>query len=326
MSLGRLASRTDPGCLQVVTLQGFANSFGTTVDDFPPDCRELIASTDFRFRILEGEERDQVILDVLKGIESDNQKIGGEKRREAWEKGWSENYHNFCEKGYDLNELIPRFIRLNQVIRLNRQYVMPSNPNFELDYFSVFRLWLFRKYLTDMDAVYEFGCGTGFNLVALAQLYPEKRLYGFDFVPSSRDVVNKIGEVYGWNIRGRLFDMTTPDESVEIAPNSAVLTFGSIEQLAGKFEAFLQFLLKRSPALCISLEPTIELYDEDDLLDYLAVKFHNKRGYTKNYLSRLRELENEGKIEILKTNRLFFGSLYMEGYSYMVWRPKKVKQ
>lgn len=309
-----------------VTLADFANSFGTTPEDIPEECRQQIASSDFRYKILEGEERDQVLLDVLKAIEADDQRIGAKEREETWEKGWSENYHNFCEKGYDLNELAPKFIRPNQLIRLNRQYVMPANPNFELDYFSVFRLWLFRKYLKNVDAVYEFGCGTGFNLVTLAQLYPEKRLYGFDFVPSSRDLVNKIGEVYSWNISGHLFDMTSPDKSVEIVPNSAVLTFGAVEQLAGRFGAFLEFLLKRSPALCINVEPTLELYDENNFIDYLAIKFHNRRGYTRNYLSRLRELENEGKIEILKTKRLFFGSLYMEGYSYMVWRPKKIGQ
>ena len=98
-----------------------------------------------------------------------------------------------------------------------------------------------------------------------------------------------------------------------------------IEQLASNFEAFLQFLLKHSPALCVHVEPTIELYDENNLVDYLAMKFHRKRGYTENYLTRLRELEAKNKIGILKVKRPFFGSLYMEGYSYMVWRPKKAR-
>jgi len=53
------------------------------------------------------------------------------------------------------------------------------------------------------------------------------------------------------------------------------------------------------------------------------MKFHRKRGYTENYLTRLRELEAQNEIEILKVKRLFFGSLYMEGYSYMIWRPNR---
>jgi len=306
-----------------VTLEDFARSFGTTVEDIPDDCRELIAKTDFKCKILEGEERDKVILDVLKKIETDQQIIGAEERQTTWEKGWEENLQDFIKSGYDLNKLVPKFIRPNQAVRLDQNYIMPSNPNFELDYFSIFRLWLFRKYLEEFDSVYEFGCGTGFNLVALAQLYPEKKLHGLDFVPSSRDLVNKIGEVHGWNMTGYLFDMLSPDESFKIESNSAIFTIGAVEQLASNFEAFLQFLLKCSPGLCIHVEPTIELYDENKLVDYLAMKFHRKRGYTENYLTRLRELEAQNEIEILKVKRLFFGSLYMEGYSYMIWRPNR---
>lgn len=306
-----------------VTVEDFARSFGTTVEDIPEECRALIAETDFRYRILEGEERDKVILDALKKIESDRQLIGAPERQDVWQRGWEENLRDFIESGYDLGTLTPKFIRPNQPIRFNRSYIVPSNPMFELDYFRVFRLWLFKKYLKDVDSIYEFGCGTGFNLVELAQLYPEKKLYGLDFVPASRDLVNKIGEVYGWKMTGHLFDMTAPEESFQIDDNSAVLTFGSMEQLADNFEAFLQFLLQRSPALCISDEPTIELYDENNLIDYLAIRFHRKRGYTENYLPRLRELEAQGKIELLKVKRLFFGSMYMEGFSYIVWRPRR---
>lgn len=306
-----------------VTLEDFARSFGTTVEDIPDDCRELIAKTDFRYKILIGEERDKVILDALERIESDRQVIGAPERQDVWQKGWEENLQDFIKSGYDLNKLVPKFIRPNQAMRLNRNYIVPSNPNFELDYFSVFRLWLFRKYLKDFESIYEFGCGTGFNLAILAQLYPEKKLHGLDFVPSSVELVNKLGEAYGWKMTGHLFDMLSPDDNFEMEDNSAIFTIGTVEQLASNFGAFLQFLLKRPPELCLHVEPTIELYDENNLIDYLAMKFHRKRGYTEGYLTRLRELEAQNKIEILKVKRLFFGSLYIEGYSYMVWRPKR---
>lgn len=313
-----------PKDIHEVTLGDFACSFGTTVEDIPRDCREFIAKTDFSYKVLTVKERDTVILNVLRKIESDQQIIGAPERQTAWEKGWGENLQDFIKSGYDLNKLVPRFIRPNQAARLDQNYIMPSNPNFELDYFSVFRLWLFKKYLKDFESIYEFGCGTGFNLVVLARLYPEKKLHGLDFVPSSVNLVNKLGEVYHWNITGHPFDMLRPDASFKVDDNSAIFTIGALEQLASNFEPFLQFVLKRSPGLCLHVEPTIELYDENNLVDYLAIKFHRKRGYTENYLTRLRELEAQNKIEILKVKRLFFGSLYMEGYSYIVWRPKKV--
>ncbi|MGD2095819.1 MAG: class I SAM-dependent methyltransferase [Phycisphaerales bacterium] len=306
-----------------LTLEDFASSFGTTIDDIDDDCRKLIAESDFRYRIPEGKEHDNIILDVLKKIDSDQQIVGAKERSDVWEKGWAENLKEFIDSDYDLNKLVPKFIRPSQIIRLNQNYAIPADPNFELDYFSVFRLWIFKKYLKDFDAIYDFGCGTGFNLTVLGKLFPEKRLYGLDFVPSSRDLVNKLGQVCCWNLTGHTFDMRLPDENLKIADNSAILTNGAIEQLAGDFEAFLQFLLKRSPALCIHVEPTIELYDEDNLVDYLAVKFHRKRGYTQGFLPRLQQLRDQGKIEIIKIKRLFFGSLFMEGYNLIIWKPDK---
>lgn len=310
----------EPTC--EVTLEDFARSFGTTIEDIPDECRQLIEGTDFTYEILTGPKRDAVILEVLKKIESDQQVIGARERQDVWEKGWSENLQDFVKSDCNLDCLVPKFIRPNQVVRLDGNYILPSNSNFELDYYAVFRLWLFKKYLSDFDCIYEFGCGTGFNLVVLARLYPGKELFGLDFVPSSVELVNKIGAAHQHNIKGRLFDMISPDETLTLGKNSAVFTIGSVEQLASRFDAFLQFLLDQSPSLCIHVEPTIEFYDDDLLTDYLAKKFHQKRGYTENYLTRLRELETQKKIEILKAKRPYFGSLFMEGYSYIVWRPK----
>lgn len=304
-----------------VTLKDFARSFGTTVKGIPAECKKLIKEKDFSYVVPQGKERDNIILGILKKIESDKQVIGAKERQDIWHNGWAENLSNFIKSGYRLDALVPRFIRPNQAIRFNQNYIQPTNANFELDYLSVFRLWLFRKYFQKIDSVYEFGCGTGFNLVALAKAYPDRFLYGLDFVQSSTDLVNKIGQVHKLKLQGRIFDMIHPDKSFKLSNNSAILTFGSIEQLASKFEPFLQYLIKQQPEICVHVEPAIELYDEDNFVDYLAIKFQGKRGYTHNFLPRLRELEKKGKIKILKVKRLFFGSLYMEGYNLIVWRP-----
>jgi len=305
-----------------ITLADFARSFGTDVGDIPVECTNLIENIDFGYRIIRGKERDKVILDVLRKIETDKQVVGAEQRRDIWETGWAENLREFIESGGNINVITPKFIRAGRPIRFAQKYIMPNNPNFELDYFSVFRLWLFKKYFSDYDSIYDFGCGTGFNLVTLARLFPEKRLYGLDFVPSAGELINKLAQQYKWKMTGILFDMISPDETLQLDENSVVFTSGAIEQLSGRFEAFLKFLLKRSPALCVHIEPTVELYDENNLVDYLAVRFHRKRGYTEGYLPRLKQLAKDGRAEILKVKRPFFGSLYMEGYSLIVWRPK----
>lgn len=305
-----------------LTIEDFAMSFGSSPEEFSDSCRKMIEETDFSYRTLEGKDRDLIILDVIKKIETDQQIIGASDRQGVWEKGWEENLNDFIESDYNLSKLVPRFIRPNRTVRLNQDYIEPVNADFELAYLSLFRRWLFENYLSEYDSVYEFGCGTGFNLVELTRLYPEKTLYGMDFVSSSVNLVNRLGEVYGWPIRGYLFDMISPDIRLELDENSAIFTIGAVEQLASRFDAFLEYLLAASPRLCIHVEPTIELYDEHNLVDYLAMKFHKKRGYTENYLTRLRELEGRGLIDILKVKRLYFGSLYMEGYSCLIWKPR----
>lgn len=306
-----------------VTLIDFARSFGTAVEDLPSACKKLIAEKDFSYEVMAGKERDDLLLQILKRIESDQQIIGAKERQDIWHDGWAENLDDFIKSGNNLKSLVPKFIRPAQVIRFNQDYIKPANPYFELDYLTVFRTWLFQKYFREVESVYEFGCGTGFNLVALAEIYPQKSLYGSDFVKSSCDLVNKIAEAYKLNLKGRVFDMINPDENFKLNINSAIFTIGAIEQLASKFEAFLQYLLKQSPKICVHVEPTIELYDENNLVDHLAIRFQGKRGYTHNFLPRLKELEKEKKIEILKIKRLYFGSLYMEGYNLMIWRPVK---
>ena len=302
-----------------ITLEDFAEAFGTTVEDIPDICKELISTTDFRYRKPILESRDAIILRVLKKIDEDKQIIGAVERKDVWEKGWAENLNSFKENE-NLDRLIPKFIRNGQAIRYKQDYIIPVSDTFELDFLKVFRLWLFNKYLYNCNPIYEFGCGTGFNLTTLADLFPDKVLKGSDFVPSSVELVNQIGKTYSLNLTGFLFDMITPDTSIKLEEGSGIFTSGAMEQLASKFEDFLQYLLVQSPKICLHIEPTLELYDENNLIDYLAMKFCTKRGYTRGFLPRLMELEAQGKVEIIKVKRLYFGSLYQEGYVLVIWR------
>ena len=305
----------------MISIDDFCKSFGTDKNSFSKECLSSIEETDFSYKILEHEERDNIILEILKKIESDQQRIGEPKRKTIWNNGWQENLDKFVGSGYDLESLIPKFIRDDQVIRLNGNYVKPNNPRFEYDYMTIFRKWLIENYFHPFKNVYEFGCGTGLNLVLLSETYPEKDLYGSDFVSASVKLVSEISTQKNKRIKARKFDMIHPDYDFRIEPNSIVFTFGAIEQLSSKFEDFIQYLLHFKPALCIHVEPTIELYDPNTLFDYLAMKFHRNRGYTEGLLTKIRELEEQGLAQLEKVKRLNFGSLFMEGYMYFVWKP-----
>jgi hypothetical protein len=173
-----------------------------------------------------------------------------------------------------------------------------------------------------VDAVYEFGCGTGYHLVALAQRFPDKKIKGLDWAEASRKSVNLLAEKYGLNLEGYVFDFYHPDEYLEIEENSAVITLAALEQVGDQYEKFLRFVLKKKPRLCINVECISELYDENNLIDYLAIRYHRKRRYLDRYLTRLQQLETQGLISIQKVKRTFLGDTCHEAYTILVWRPK----
>jgi len=306
-----------------LAVEDFARLFGTTVDDFDDECRQFISQTDFRYSKLGRKKCDETMLGILNRIDSGELTPAGKEGRSRWEKGWSENLQNFISKGYDLAELVPKYVRPNQVLRLYRDYVMPSEPNFELNFFTVLRLWLFKKYLKEFDEIYEFACGPGYNLALIAKLFPEKKLYGLDWAEAAIEIVNLICEKDGINATGYPFDMFSPDYSLEMAESSAVMTIGGLEQLGKNHQAFVRFLIEKAPGLCIHVEPICELYDENNLVDYLAIKFHKARNYLADFLISLQRLEIENKIQIVKTQRVQFGDLYNDGWSLVIWRPRK---
>ena len=135
--------------MPVVTLDDFARSFAGSPEEFSNICRRAIQDYDFRYERLDKRGRDEVILCVLKKVAADTQVIGTAERTSVWENGWTENLNAFIAGNYNLDALIPKFIRENQPIRYDGDYIMPTNPRFEYDYMTVFRIWLFQKYFSE---------------------------------------------------------------------------------------------------------------------------------------------------------------------------------
>lgn len=155
------------------------------------------------------------------------------------------------------------------------------------------------------------------------KIYPEKKLFGSDFVQSSVDLVNEIATSKKISLQCDLFNMLEPNHSYEVSANSAIYTFGALEQLASNLDPILDFFISKSPSICIHTEPAIELYEDDSLIDYLGKKFQGKRRYSSGLIDKLKTLEAAGKIEIIKIKRLYFGSYFMEGYNFFAWKPKQ---
>jgi len=304
----------------ILDSSGFAKIFGTTPEDVEEVCGDILSKYDFRYTFLGQSEFEKTLLEVIKTIDSDTLSVSGKGRQTDWEYGWNENLKLFIENNYDLSVLIPKYMHKFQVKRLFSRYIHPYDKMFEINFYNIYRHYLFMKYLGQCHNVYEFGCGTGYNLVIMARLFPNMSLTGLDWASSSVKLVETIASAYRFNLKGKRFDYFDPDYSLTIGDNSVFITLNSMEQLGNNYHAFLDFVLRKKPSLCINSEPFLELYDENNLLDYLAIKYHRKRNYLNGYLSDLKKLENDNKIEILKIQRVPFGSIFHEGYSFVIWK------
>jgi SAM-dependent methyltransferase len=308
--------------IKTLTSAELATLFGTVEEEIKTYCGSVIHETDLRYRFLEQNERDQLILKVIKIIYSGELAKSGKDRQPDWEHGWRENLNEFLTSGYNLDRLVPKYFKKNVPARLNLEYIMPISPNFVFSYTHIYRTWLFLKYFQEVSNVYEFGCGPAYHLAYLAQLYPDKRLFGLDWAISSQEIIQHLAAHFKWKIEGRRFDFFQPDPDLFFERNSGILTFGALEQVGENHGPFLNLLLKNRPSICVNVECLHELYGPENLLSYLALQYHNKRNYLFGYLTKLRRLEEEKQIEIIKVHYHKFGNVPDDALSYVVWKPK----
>ena len=272
--------------------------------------------------VLAGHDRDELIAQALKRILAPELKNAGEHRLPDWEQGWAENRDAFAASGYKVEELIPRYYKAGAPIRLNGDYCRTSPPDFVYRYTELFRGCLFEEYFRGLPIVYEFGCGTGHNLVHLARLGMVPALYGLDWARPSQDILAMLRDQVGLPIAGGRFDFFNPDPNLSLQPGAGVFTFGALEQVGPHHDRWLRFLLEQKPAICLDVAGIEELYDESGLLDYLGLAYHRRRGYLSGYLTALRRLERDGRLDILKVHRHCFGNQFDDPYSYIAWRPR----
>ena len=102
----------------------------------------------------------------------------------------------------------------------------------------------------------------------------------------------------------------------------AVITMGALEQVGDRWGPFLDMMLRCKPKLVLHVEPVEEFYDERNLSDWLALRYHKARGYLSGYYTELHRLHALGKVELIETGRNYLGNRHNEGFSLIVWRPK----
>ncbi|MDD5633653.1 MAG: class I SAM-dependent methyltransferase [Candidatus Omnitrophica bacterium] len=272
------------------------------------------------FREANLKEFSEYCMDVLKLINSSVITRTKEENLKVWNKGWEENLNALLACS-DLSEVLrPKYFRGAKYLRYKKGLIVSKNPMLEHDLFTLVRDIIFRKYLSKCENIYEFGCGSCQNLLMLSNIFPDKRLYGMDWAPSSVKIVEALAKKRKLKIHGAVFDMMNPSRGIALRPKSAVLTVHALEQLGEDHGNLLSYLLTARPDIVVHYEPILEFYDQNNLLDYLAILYSKKRNYLSGFWTALCELERKGKIEIIRAKRPFLGGVIHEA-SLIVWRP-----
>lgn len=280
------------------------SDFGQMLGSLPPRAVKIVQTCDWRYRVLTGKEREAELSALLFRYHAGDfsKVVEGDKAR--WDKGWGENLSEFLRTG-DAQTLVPKYILRHQPMRLFGELVKPVDPRFEFNWLRVYQEWLFEQF-RPFDAIYEFGCGSAYNLSLLKERYDDKKLVGLDWSQPAVDICTKLG------IEGRRFDFFSPTNT-PIAENSVVLTFGALEQTGERARPFVEWLASKKPALCVFSEPIVEWYDKGNAQDALAICINEKR----NFLRGLPQIVKECGGTIVRERRTGIGSILLEGYSQL---------
>ena len=288
----------------------------------------LIENIDFN--VLSNEEMQQVYFEISKIIDSGGLKVSGPDRIPDWESGWDEVLVRF-NKNPTIHALIPQYFGKHKYGRLDSRFIGTNGTQTELIFLRIVETQVLTEVMnlgfrtdSNIQTVYEFGCGTGHNLLHFASLYPDLNYFGLDWSQKSQELLKSIkGSGLMTNLESANFNFYNPDSNFKINPNSIVFTIATLEQVGSSYNAFIQYLLSQQPKYVIHIEPEQELLNPNNAVDQLSISYSLKRGYLQGLLKDLRKLESNNELQILNAYRTGLGSYLLDGYSVIVWEPRK---
>lgn len=250
---------------------------------------------------------EEEMIDVKAYVNDHTASVGNRPNQEQWTASWAEllstDTPTYLTK--------PRLMLDGKgIFRFNQSFIKSSNLQLEQKYHRAMINAVQDRFLGDVSAVVEFGCGSGHNLVQITNNNSELDVFGSDWATSSQQILASKG------IRGFYFDMKSdapnyPPELKQIK-DVAFLTVGSLEQLGKDWKNFLSFMIKMKPKKSIHIEPILEFYDPSCETDNLAIEYHQKRGYLDGFYLAAKRM---GLLRYC--NRPTFGNTFNEGFNIL---------
>lgn len=282
----------------------------------------LIDSFNLEYEEVDNFSQKETLFQIYSDIDSRKFDPSSPGRLPIWERGWGENLENYLETK-DLISLIPKYFGKYQLNRFRQTFVRAKSLDYELNMLRAIQAAFIAPLLDGVFEVHEFGCGTGHNLIYLNGLLPGRRFTGLDWSLSSQKLLKAISDNSSEiDLNGRRFDLFNPDASLPLDRRVGVFTVAALEQLGGNHRKFLHFLVEKRPAVIVHIEPFQDLLDVSNDLDRASLSYMRSRNYIWGYVEAVKTMASQGKAEILELKRSYVGSLYVDGYTVMAWRPR----
>jgi len=302
---------------KILTKKDYERAFGEKLSEL---VLKSIEENPVEYVELPLKEKEKIIIHILEHLEDDSITRAGPKRIGVWNAGWGENLKLITDTN-NFKSLIPKYFGKYKYIRFCGEFIETINKEAEYNTVKVLQTWLFEKFFENSSNIYEFGCGTGHNLFRANKVNKDAKIFGLDWSDSSKEIFQQINNNFDKDFSFKQFDFFNVDKSFKIKENSGVYTFAALEQSGEKFKDFIDYLVDNNVKNCVHVEPIAEMLDtENSLNDYLSAKYFKKRNYLSGLKKYLKKIENEGRIEILTSQKSNVGSLYIEGYSIIAWR------
>ena len=280
-----------------------------------------IAQLEYEYESMNISDEKALIAEIREEILQKKFVKAGQSREASWEKGWDENLQEYI-KSKDIDDLIPKYFGKSTINRLRQHFIRAVSKNFDLNMLRAIEARVFTEYLSEPKNIYEFGCGTGHNLLFLRKINSDCTLFGLDWAPSCQETLSLLSHSLGdENIYGKNFDYFSPDFDFKLKPSSAVFTVASLEQIGNRHEFFIDYLMKNKPSIVVHIEPFRDLLDDQNPVDLTSIEYMKQRNYIEGYCETIYELQRINKAKVHLFERTFIGSKYVDGYTILVWSP-----
>ena len=300
---------------KIINYSDFQKFFGTK--KLPSIFLREIETNKLKYRDLSSNENKK-IFDLLKTtLKEKRLNKSGKKYKKKWNDGWNENL-NLLKKKRE-NSLIPKYFNKYKYARIGGKIYKTETNFFDYKLLKLITSYIFIKYFKNSRNILEFGAGTGHNLVNLSRFNKSAKLHALDWAQETKKICDILKRDI--KIEGHTFDYFNPKVNFSLDKDWSCFTIASLEQVGLNYKKFIDFIIKKKPKLVVNLEPIAELLDKNNELENLSIKYFLKRNYLKDYLNYLKKMEKKKKIKIIKTRKSYFGSLYINGYSLVVWKP-----